>query len=430
MLIQRYSLVFVLVLVFLGGCAPAMNRKAGLRSAPIELINKSTAPIAFNRLIIRVPSGTKLGSHHDGFLKIPKFSHEWNSNIVVGSDEFKIMASEELKNHGYNVKGGTDLLFGNDESVKAQFQLGGTMNSLEFNSYAPLAGGYNEAVCGIEWQVYNVYSKSIVYNFSSFGYGKSDGSGSGSIQKAFLVSLNNLMAEQPFVDLLSTSPREEWNTKTEGNPEIPVQICSNSGSLTLPEDLEKSFNSVVVIRAGASIGSGVIVTSDGYILTAAHVVSGLEEVIVELYSGLDLPAEIIAVDDPQDVALIKIPGSDHRCLEIFRGTDLHVGDDLFAVGAPSGEQLSFSVTKGIVSGFRDFEGFSYIQTDASLNPGNSGGPLLNDEGLVVGIVSWKIAAPGFEGLSFGVPMPALKTRLGLAWEIDKAFDQSSQTLQE
>jgi serine protease Do len=74
------------------------------------------------------------------------------------------------------------------------------------------------------------------------------------------------------------------------------------------------------------------------------------------------------------------------------------------------------VTKGIVSGFREWEGRSYIQTDAALNPGNSGGPLLSVKGSIIGIVSWKIAAPGFEGLAFGVPDTAILTRLNISIE--------------
>jgi serine protease Do len=89
---------------------------------------------------------------------------------------------------------------------------------------------------------------------------------------------------------------------------------------------------------------------------------------------------------------------------------------VYAVGAPAGEEFAFSVSKGIVSGIRDLNGFSYVQTDASLNPGNSGGPLLDTQGNIVGIVSWKIVASGFEGLSFGVPPSAITRRLAIEVE--------------
>jgi len=81
-----------------------------------------------------------------------------------------------------------------------------------------------------------------------------------------------------------------------------------------------------------------------------------------------------------------------------------------------GEELAFSVTKGIISGIREWRGRHYLQTDTALNPGNSGGPLLSVDGKIIGIVSWKIAAPGFEGLAFVVPIHALEEKLKLVWK--------------
>jgi S1-C subfamily serine protease len=93
-----------------------------------------------------------------------------------------------------------------------------------------------------------------------------------------------------------------------------------------------------------------------------------------------------------------------------------VGIEVFAIGSPLGSGLEFSVSKGIVSGARRVDDMRFLQTDASVNPGNSGGPLLDLAGEVVAIISWKIAAQGLEGLGFGVPVDAVVERLKIVMD--------------
>jgi S1-C subfamily serine protease len=176
------------------------------------------------------------------------------------------------------------------------------------------------------------------------------------------------------------------------------------------------MQATLIIRAGASIGSGVLISSDGWALTAAHVVSGLNEVSIQTYSGIELTAKVVRTDNTQDVALIRLPGRGYPCVGLASEGSVGLGSDLYAIGAPSGDSLAFSITKGVISGFREGQGTRYIQTDTALNPGNSGGPLLSSDGKLVGIVSWKIVAVSIEGLAFGVPIKAFTERLGIAWE--------------
>jgi S1-C subfamily serine protease len=145
-------------------------------------------------------------------------------------------------------------------------------------------------------------------------------------------------------------------------------------------------------------------------------VSDVKEVVVKFRSGLTFIAEVLRLDTAQDIALVKIPGSGHHCLSLAIGQPAAIGSDVFAIGAPAGEELAFSVSKGVVSAYREKDGSQYIQTDASLNPGNSGGPLIGRGGLIEGIVSWKIGLTGYEGLAFGVPPSVVAQRLGINWE--------------
>lgn len=156
-----------------------------------------------------------------------------------------------------------------------------------------------------------------------------------------------------------------------------------------------------------SLGSGFIISQDGYILTAAHVVKGADEIIVRLSDRRELTAEIIGTDERSDVALLKIDAKNLPVVSFGSSTDLKVGEWVLAIGTPFG--FEHSVTAGIVSAKgRPLPSESYvpfIQTDVAINPGNSGGPLFNVRGEVVGINSQIYSRTGgYMGLSFAIPI--------------------------
>jgi serine protease Do len=195
---------------------------------------------------------------------------------------------------------------------------------------------------------------------------------------------------------------------------VSISVCPDSSRL-LPRDLQSAFDAVVVVGAGATIGSGVIISREGYAVTAAHVVSGLNEVAVSLHSGDRLTAQVVSVDAPQGIALIRLPGRGYACLPVTRKATPPVGTHVYAIGAPAADASSYSVATGIISSFRPLSGYSYLQTDAVLKSGHGGGPILTRDGRVIAVVSWNVAAVGFEGLAFGVPLDAVSRRLLLNW---------------
>lgn len=184
--------------------------------------------------------------------------------------------------------------------------------------------------------------------------------------------------------------------------------------LPLPAGMRAALAATVFVEHGGGSGSGVVISPDGVILTAAHVVAGSGEVKVRTQKGTAVAARVLAIDPRQDVALLRAPGAEWSCLP-FTPQPAEVGTELYAVGSPLGEALEFSVSKGIVSGARRVGDVRFLQTDASLNPGNSGGPLIGIDGTLLAIVSWKVAAEGLEGLGFGVPVDAAALTLSLAW---------------
>jgi serine protease Do len=153
------------------------------------------------------------------------------------------------------------------------------------------------------------------------------------------------------------------------------------------------------------VGSGFIVSSDGLIMTNAHVVEGADEVLVTLTDKREFKAKIIGSDKRSDVALVKIDASGLPAVKVGDVNKLRVGEWVIAIGSPFG--LENSVTAGIVSAkLRDTGDYlPFIQTDVAINPGNSGGPLINMRGEVVGVNSQIYSrSGGYMGISFSIPM--------------------------
>lgn len=161
---------------------------------------------------------------------------------------------------------------------------------------------------------------------------------------------------------------------------------------------------VVTVEMKDGHGSGFLITSDGYIITNAHVVGTSATAKVRFEQGFTLDGQVVKVNPDFDVALIKVAGNDLPALAIGDDEELQLGEELFAIGTPLDEKLGQTVTRGIMSGKREIEGRKYIQTDVSINPGNSGGPLIDSDGKVVGVATLKIKASGVEGIGFGVPI--------------------------
>lgn len=160
-------------------------------------------------------------------------------------------------------------------------------------------------------------------------------------------------------------------------------------------------------RNTQSLGSGFVISNDGYILTSAHVIRDASEIVVRFNDRREFEAEVIGQDERSDVALLKVEASDLKTADIGDPSDLEVGEWVLAIGSPFG--FESTATVGIVSAKgRSLPNENYvpfIQTDVAINPGNSGGPLFNLDGQVVGINAQIYSRTGgFMGLSFAVPI--------------------------
>ena len=199
-------------------------------------------------------------------------------------------------------------------------------------------------------------------------------------------------------------------------PNVPQE-----GGLSLQEIYDKAIPSVVSIscqgRYEGSTGTGVVLSEAGYIVTNCHVISGAEVITVRLTDERSFQAELIGMDEVSDLAVLKIQAEGLIPAEFGDSAVLRVGDSVAAIGDPLGTEFRGTLTNGIVSAInRDVttggRTLTLIQTNAALNSGNSGGPLINCYGQVIGINTLKIGAftdqAGVEGLGFAIPSTTVK----------------------
>jgi serine protease Do len=185
---------------------------------------------------------------------------------------------------------------------------------------------------------------------------------------------------------------------------LPIAFGQNA--LTTAQIAKKVSPSVVVIEgktdSGDLLGSGFIVSKDGKIVTNLHVIRDLRGASVRLANGEIFDSiSIVATDARRDLAIVHVAGFDLPALDLANSNSVMAGEPVVIVGSPRG--LQGTVTAGILSGIRDSgDGFKVLQTDAAVNPGNSGGPLVNTKGQAIGVVSFKLRSS--EGLNFAVPI--------------------------
>ena len=234
-------------------------------------------------------------------------------------------------------------------------------------------------------------------------------------------------AETPEADTssaLAAQPAEDPpSVEIESLPAAPATPASEDeadGALSLQEIYNKCIGSVVSITAsaqsGKSSGTGIVLSADGYLITNHHVIENAQVIAVQTSDDRQFQASIIGSDEASDLAVLKVDATDLQPAEFGDSGKLAVGDRVVAIGDPLGAQLRGTMTSGIVSAInRDLEvndrTMTLIQTDAALNNGNSGGPLINCYGQVIGINTMKLRSyysTTAEGLGFAIPMAVAK----------------------
>ena len=242
-----------------------------------------------------------------------------------------------------------------------------------------------------------------------------------------------------------------YSTASKTPSSIKLEKVADRGSLTLQtgssgaaklsynEIFQKCSPSVVGIKSfdgkssdSYSWGSGIIVSSDGYILTNTHVIDEGERATVQLYDGTTCAAKLVAADSQSDVAILKIEKTGLTLAVFASSKNIRTGDAVCAIGNPLSPDYSLTMTSGIISATSrevSYNGavMKLLQTDTSINEGNSGGPLFNDRGQVIGITNMKIVSSfsNIEGIGFAIPSDTLQSIVAALMDDGAVYGRST-----
>lgn len=346
---------------------------------------------------------------------------EWAAgNSVLGdwSTELGEIFYDTMAARGFNVAGDPKNLFRREDAVVgADYQIGGRITDISGNLCEVVpwlgmqpSGDYSgEMSVSMEWRVLSAVSQQEVYKITTQGYFKQrQPKKTGIIMTfhgAFAAAVDNLAVQQGFVDL---ALRKAAPAETKSASAAEAVMAFKTATLRknkIDRDMTSLLPSVVTIRDAVGHGSGFVVSTDGLILTNYHVVGEATQVAVILSNGLEAPGTVLRRDKPRDVALIKVPLRVPSALPL-RLTDVAPPERVYAIGSPFKENLSSTVTSGVISAIRRDKGtgLDFIQSDAAISGGNSGGPLVDENGNVVGISVATIAPQQTQSLNLFIPI--------------------------
>lgn len=370
--------------------SPEIQRVAERK--PIPAGEQYSGAVEFRKFLIKLPEDHVIGALQMGNECLGREPLTWKigPQSTIGQDLGTLLL-EEIATAGYNIAGNRDALFEDVHEKKADYVVAGIIRDVHANvCYANpkknLATA--EAALSIDWQVYSHRTRDIAFKATTEGSSQmlrpQPEPGADAISRAFLAASRNLLADPRFHELLTGSGMDQ-----DSRPREPITVAYE----TVPKKPSKSAESlvadsrmaVVTVFAGDALGSGFVISKDGYLLTDEHVVGSSRYVRVKFVTGREVNGEVVRVDRKRDVALVKLEDDIYPSLPLGESSRVQPGADVFAIGTPLEETFGQTVTKGIVSGYGEEDGQRILRSDVSIQKGNSGGPLLDRSGVVVGL---------------------------------------------
>lgn len=419
---NRNFCLSILLSIFLWGCATPAVVKDVHRQTPLTVApNQESKPIQFKKIVIKLNRGQPIGVTQSGLLCIPKTTISWKSGarISISDEELTDIFREEFEKANFKIVGNPNALFDDPSEWKAELLVAGLVNDIKMNVCYPLGGFFNfqsakgECYMKVNWQIYSKLDRKVVYEVTTEGSYKSsetkDDEGISIWHNAFAMAVNNLLADKGFYDLVvgerKLTPENTFKKVfIKRTPIFTSAITEHVNDIRL---------SVVTVRSKGH-GSGFFISSEGYLLTNQHVVGESKFVKVILTTGREILGEVVRTNNRRDVALIKVEEKQMFALPIL-GKELDIGNEVFAIGSPLDEKLQTTISKGIISSYRVEDNLKYIQSDVNVLPGNSGGPLIDSKGNVVGMTVSGIQLKGVvpTGLNFFIPIQEVLNALNI-----------------
>jgi len=410
----KTSSFYIIISAILSGCGTSAVIK-DVQDKPVQQLDiKASAnskPIQLSKVVVRLKRGEHVGAVQGGLLCIPQADLNWKGGrLKLDSDDLTDSFKEELEKYSFKTVGDTNALFEDPSSWKSEILIAGLVKELKSNVCFPMAGFGNfsssrgESFVKVEWQIYSKLDRAVVHSVTTEGSFKSTESQEGGIDpiilNAFTQAVRNLLADGKFREIV-----------VRGGEPVKETAFKTANGIIITPGKSKPFNQrsdewkdgVVTVIAGSGHGSGFAI-GENLILTNHHVVGESDKVVIKIGSGFEVGGEIIAYNSALDVATVRIAASLPRHFKLERSLP-KIGSEVYSLGSPLSENLSATLARGVVSNIRKEGQKTLIQSDVNALEGNSGGPLVNGNGEVVGItVSGVHINKAPQGISFFIPI--------------------------
>lgn len=435
---MRSIAIVTLIALFETACAPSAPLGTSLGPSPqivtINVRGRARDTLLFAGIDL---SGinTRVGAHYDGWLKIRQYWIDANPTLLnTWSGWMRSVGTQEFEAAGYHLKVPSSVFGQFQDYSGVRYAVAGKPTLFELNTYGRLAGNTTQASVQIAWEVFDVRTRDVIYRRQTSGEAKTSGNSGDAVAVAYRSAVQQLLSDQAFVNAVisagvaAASPGPQaatlpvtqtfvnWHHSLPSESELVPLSASKAKRDPGKSALEDAEDAVVSLRGSQALGTAFLVSSDGLALTNYHVVRNQGAMTARFRGGLEEPVRIIRSDSAADVALVEVfcPTA-CATMELAAPGFPRIGTDVYAIGTPLSLAFSHSVTKGVVAGLRRSGTTAFLQTDAAVNPGNSGGPLVDARtGACVGIVTAKIVERGVEGMAFAIAIDDALRVLGIS----------------
>ena len=386
-----------------------------------KAVATGTQTIQCGLMNVRIKGGDKMGN-----LIIEDSPEEilyFGKSLDVDADHLKGNVNGVLKDLGYNVPA-TEGKSVFSTGSNSRYTLQGEMRDVKYDILASSKYEHYarfETRCSVEvtWKLVNQNRQTVFEQKTSGLSSKFEKGGNAAFEDAFENALYAFLANKELNTALAKPAGSAVASATAAPASTTDKLVlinvHRAAALKLTGDngVAAAARCVVTVETSDGHGSGCIISADGYIVTNAHVVGQEDQVKVLLPDGIEAKAKVIRVNAEMDLALIKIEVDGLSGFQLPSASTADLGSDVFAIGTPADKELGQSITKGIISARRKIEGHTLLQTDVSINGGNSGGALVARTGQLLGIVNAKLVGRGIEGIGFAIPAEQVTEALQL-----------------
>lgn len=368
-----------------------------------------TRPIDLKRVVVALEEGQAWGTESSELLlcKVSTVKLRWRSGrLALPIERLSGVFSQEGNRLG--IKGGDDNNLFQPSAAGDRLQAGALIKNMNAQICFLPGDQYPTTYRGtvdmtIEWQVFDPLRQEVVAKFETVAQGEQ--------KKLTADGLEGIIMDGFRQNARAFLQREDLRALTQKAPLASSVATVADAPITLASSPAKSggrladaVGSVVLVQTDGGHGSGFLVSADGYLLTNAHVVGDAKVVRIRWSDGYSATGDVVRLHKGRDIALIKTSPHSRPALPLRPGL-VEAGEAAYAIGAPLDEKFQGTLTRGVVSATRIYGGLSFIQSDVTVNPGNSGGPLLDDKGRVIAITDLGYQPDGVPtGINLFIPI--------------------------